>query len=40
MKSDSEILVIHHNVNLCNQNLSNKKSLVEKTLLYQQTSVL
>ena len=36
MKSDSGILIILYHVNWCNQNLSNKKSLVVKTLLYQQ----
>ena len=34
MKSDSGILIILYDVNLCNQNLINEKSLVEKTLLY------
>ena len=29
MKNDSEILIILYNVNLCNQNLSYMKDLVE-----------
>ena len=30
MKNDSGILIILYDVNLCNQNLSNQKDLVEK----------
>ena len=32
MKNDSEILIILYNVNLCNQNLSYMKDLVEKNI--------